>query len=71
MTAQKRLTLHFEGDTLARIEGDYTPDEVSERQVLTENEVFEVPDWQDPGRSIFEQAASAVGLEIDNELDAQ
>ena len=71
VSTMKRLTLHFKGDTLARIEGDYAPDEVSERQVLTENEVFEVPDWVDPGRSIFQRAASAVGLKTEDELENQ
>jgi len=58
----KRMTLHFEGDKLARIEGDYAPDDVSDRQVMTENEVFSVPDWVDPGMSLLQRLTRVVGL---------
>ncbi|MGV6825479.1 MAG: outer membrane protein assembly factor BamE [bacterium] len=59
---EKRLTLYFENGRLARIEGDYRPQQ--DVELLQKKEtVIAVPDWEDPNKTILEKAVEAVGID--------
>ncbi len=67
---EKRLTLYFENDRLARIVGDYQPlpplrGEGAPKDPKT---IIPVPDWQPAPVSLFEKAINTVGLgnEVEN-----
>ncbi len=63
---EKRLTLFFdEDDRLVRISGDYRPLPPLQGKGAPEETqgVIEVPDWQPPPRTLFEQLISTVGLD--------
>ena len=58
----KRLTLYFENDALARIEGDIKPEPNAEPQGRGKETVVEVPDYQS-NEGIFARTLKSVGLE--------
>jgi len=59
-TDKTRVTLFFENDKLARIEGDMRP--LKDESVKKKTEVVEVP-YQERDLGIFDRALGAVGLE--------
>jgi len=63
----KRTTLYFENDRLVRIAGELKPQPLAERKPVQKEVVVSVPDWEDPGRSIFARALGSVGLGGDDE----
>lgn len=63
---QQRMTLYFENDKLARIEGDLRPQPVSEDEASTSNtQVLDVPQvvLEEPG--LFARTLNTIGLDTD------
>ncbi len=59
----RRLTLWFEGDELARIQGDFEPNPARLASAEQRREVVvEVPDWQD-NRGLIRRTINALGIE--------
>ena len=63
---EKRLTLHFENNKLARIVGDYYPQPPKEGEGKTEapEEIVTVPDWSPEGKTLLEKALQSVGVDV-------
>lgn len=59
-TEKKRLTLFFEGDRLARLEGDYRPQPADQIEEVKKDTVVSIPDFVDPDRGILSKAVDAV-----------
>lgn len=59
-TEKTRVTLFFEQDKLARVEGDMRP--LEDESIKKKTEVVEVP-YQERNLGIFDRALGAVGLE--------
>ena len=66
---EKRLSLYFENNKLARIVGDYYPQPPKEGEGKTEayDEIITVPDWSPEGKSLLEKAMQSVGVDIQEE----
>lgn len=58
---EKLVVLFFENGRLARIEGDYRPQTDGDK-IYKKETVVPVPDWDDPDKTLYEQAVEAVGL---------
>jgi outer membrane protein assembly factor BamE len=59
-TQEKKLHLYFEGDRLARIEGDLKPASNVQEIPVKKDLVVSVPDYKDPNRGIIERAVEQV-----------
>ena len=70
---EKHLTLYFEDDKLARIVGDYQPLPPIKGEGAPENPntIINVPDWQPPHKTLFEEVVNMVGLETEDAEAAQ
>ncbi len=65
---EKRVILYFENGRLARIDGDYRP-QTDGDEIFKPDGVVRVPDWNNPDRTLFEQATDVMGLSSPTDQD--